>query len=604
VTWFRGGSATFPTEQSRSSAPGEATAEHLRTFSRVAPVVILVGAILVWTGWAANIQWLIHPQAVWPSVAPWTTIWLALLAVATLLQSVEAPTQSMVWLSRAMTAVVATLSFFVLFEYRGSTSTAFDVFWFHHSVTASTSTWPGRPSVQMALAGIALSLVIALLRVDAKLLRLPQIAFVIVATVPALVAVGGYLFNVPALFTSSGAWGLSLITAIGVLVLSAAAIAARPDRPRIAKLIARADWVSIRRLAFVLTGFPLVVEILRLIFESLGAPIQSAWALAVSLGTFAAGIGIYQVTADQNHAMMDKLALATELASSQEHYRLLAENSTDVVLLIEGGVITWISPSVQDVLGGDVDYWVGREAVSAVHPDDLTAYLAVRGTLEMNRTSVFRVRVMTGDGRYHWVELHAKRYTDPNGGTDSTIASMSVVDDAVAAEARLDQLARTDALTGLANRGQAMSFLHDHVDRPRRPGTDLGVLFCDVDRFKTINDQHGHAAGDIVLTTLSNRIASRVRQGDLVARLGGDEFIVFLVGTHGLTEAAAIAEEIRAIATAPIELDSGMVTTSLSIGVTVAAPGETPDALVARADDAMYRAKGDGRNRVVFIAHA
>lgn len=594
---------TFPIADSPLPSPGEATAEHLRQFSRVAPVVVLVGSILVWFGWASNIKWLIHPQAVWPAVAPWTTIWLALLATALLLQSMRMPRRSMVLLSRVLTAVVASLALLVLVEYRGGPSTAFDLFWFRSSVMASTSTWPGRPSVQMAVSGIALSLLIASLRVDAEWLRLPQVIFVIVATGPALVALGGYLFNVPALFTSSGALGLSLITASGLLVLTAGAVAARPDRPRIAKLITRPDWVSLRRLGFVLTGFPLAVELLRLTFESVGASIQSAWALAVSFGTVVAGIGVYQITADQHHAMLDKLAMAAELASSQEHYRLLAENSTDVVLLIQAGVITWVSPSVKDVWGSAAADLIGREAISGVHPDDMASYLEARDSLELNKTSVFRVRVAAADNQYHWVEFHAKRYVGPHGEMDDTIASVSVVDDAVAAEARLDQLARTDALTGLANRGQAMSFLHDHVERPRRPGTDLGVLFCDIDRFKSINDEHGHAAGDIVLSTLAARMESRVRQGDLVARLGGDEFIVFLVGTHGLTEAAAIAEEIRAIAEDPIELDQATIVTSLSIGVTVAAPGESPDALIARADDAMYRAKGDGRNRVVFIAH-
>ncbi len=595
---------TFPIADSPSVSPAVSTADHLRRFSRVAPVVVLVGSFLVWIGWASNTEWLVHPEAVWPSVAPWTTIWLAMLAAALLLQSVRAPKRSMVWLSRSLTAVVAGLALVVLVEYRGGPSTGFDLFWFRSSVMASTSIWPGRPSVQMAVSGIALALLIASLRIDAKWLRLPQVICVIVATGPALVAIGGYLFNVPALFTSSGALGLSLITASGLLVLSAGAVAARPDRPRIARLITRPDWVSLRRLGFVLTGFPLAVEFLRLTFESLGASIQSAWALAVSLGTVVAAIGVYQITADQHHSMLDKLAMAEELASSQEHYRLLAENSTDVVLLIQGGVITWVSPSVQDVWGSSAADLIGREAISGVHPDDMATYLAARDSLELNKTSVFRVRIMANDLQYHWVEFHAKRYVGPHGELDDTIASVSVVDEAVAAEARLDQLARTDALTGLANRGQAMSFLHDHVEHPRRPGGYLGVMFCDVDRFKSINDEHGHAAGDIVLSTLAARMESRVRQGDLVARFGGDEFIVFLVGTHGLTEAASIAEEIRLLATDPIELDQATIVTSLSIGVTVAAPGESPDALIARADDAMYRAKSDGRDRVVSISHA
>jgi diguanylate cyclase (GGDEF)-like protein/PAS domain S-box-containing protein len=406
---------------------------------------------------------------------------------------------------------------------------------------------------------------------------------------------------VPALFTSSGPFGLSLISACGLLLLTGAAVASRPDRPRMAKLLARSDWVSLRRLAIVLAGFPLVIEINRLVFESLGASIQSSWALAVCLATVAAGFGIYQITADQNHAILDRLAMATELASTQDRYRLLAENSTDVIFLTRNGLVDWVSPSVTDVLGGRAEDWIGRVVTSAIHPDDLDLFVAARDSLDTTKPSVFRVRAITESGGHHWVEIHAKRFVGPDGDTDGAIASMSVVDDAVAAEVALDRLARTDVLTGLANRGQALSFLHDHLERPRRPGGDLGVLFYDVDHFKSVNDELGHGAGDLVLTTLSNRITSRTRQGDLVARLGGDEFIVLLVGIHGLDEAATIAEQIRVLATQPIEVDRGSVSSSLSIGVTVAVRGENADELIARADDAMYQAKDSGRNKVVLI---
>jgi diguanylate cyclase (GGDEF)-like protein len=151
--------------------------------------------------------------------------------------------------------------------------------------------------------------------------------------------------------------------------------------------------------------------------------------------------------------------------------------------------------------------------------------------------------------------------------------------------AELERLSREDGLTGLANRRCWDEQLQREVERARRGSRPLSVLLCDVDHFKQINDHHGHAEGDAVLRRVGERIASRVRSGDVVARLGGDELGVCCPDTT-LDEAVALALQLRAVVLDP---DSAV---TVSIGVAGLEPADaSPEPLLDRADRALYRAK-------------
>jgi diguanylate cyclase (GGDEF)-like protein len=162
--------------------------------------------------------------------------------------------------------------------------------------------------------------------------------------------------------------------------------------------------------------------------------------------------------------------------------------------------------------------------------------------------------------------------------------------------------ARTDELTKLLNRREVFDRLRDLHGKTPRTGHDLAVLFVDFDKFKSINDTHGHAAGDEVLRVTADRIRTCLRHDDdLGARVGGDEMMVVLHGVHGLPDAAGVAEKLRALAAEPVRFHDTAIPATVSIGVALAHTGEKPEALVARADEAMYRAKQHGRNQVVTI---
>lgn len=162
-------------------------------------------------------------------------------------------------------------------------------------------------------------------------------------------------------------------------------------------------------------------------------------------------------------------------------------------------------------------------------------------------------------------------------------------------EEHLRVLATTDSLTGIANRQEFSRRLEEEIGRARRYGTPFSLIMYDVDHFKLVNDSHGHLVGDEVLRTVVRRVTEEIRSVDVAARWGGEEFMVLLPETT-LSSALVAAEKVRqAIARHPFD-EVGPV--SASFGVAEFARGENSDALLMRVDEALYRAKDLGRNRV------
>jgi two-component system cell cycle response regulator len=157
------------------------------------------------------------------------------------------------------------------------------------------------------------------------------------------------------------------------------------------------------------------------------------------------------------------------------------------------------------------------------------------------------------------------------------------------------EMAVTDPLTGLRNR----RYVRRHLDGVLR-GAGAAVLLMDVDRFKAINDTHGHAIGDAVLQEVAARMRGQVRAADVVARYGGEEFLVVMAGTTA-ADVLAVAERLRAaVAAEPVVVDGLALPVTISIGVAVATQGMGAEQVLGAADAALYRAKRDGRDRVVL----
>jgi diguanylate cyclase (GGDEF)-like protein/PAS domain S-box-containing protein len=167
------------------------------------------------------------------------------------------------------------------------------------------------------------------------------------------------------------------------------------------------------------------------------------------------------------------------------------------------------------------------------------------------------------------------------------------------AKARAEELANHDPLTGLPNRVLLEDRIARALEIARRRRHPMAVLFIDMDGFKQINDQFGHAAGDAVLVAVAGRIAATLRRADSVARLGGDEFVVVLHEVGSAEDALAVANKIRIAASAePIPVGDGVVAVRFSVGISVfPVHGITSRELLIRADQALYLAKDRGRGR-------
>lgn len=166
-------------------------------------------------------------------------------------------------------------------------------------------------------------------------------------------------------------------------------------------------------------------------------------------------------------------------------------------------------------------------------------------------------------------------------------------------EARLRRLAATDPLTGLLNRRHLLEMADYEIKRGMRDQAPLSFILADIDHFKSINDCHGHEAGDRVLVAIASALRQAVREKDSVARWGGEEFLIMLLVTT-LGDAAALAEHIRqAVQGLQTPVGGRKVTASITAGVSMLDRTETPGCAINRADKALYRGKATGRNRVV-----
>lgn len=189
----------------------------------------------------------------------------------------------------------------------------------------------------------------------------------------------------------------------------------------------------------------------------------------------------------------------------------------------------------------------------------------------------------------------------PRSGIVATL--VNDITDRKQMETELQRLAATDALTGVNSRRQFLDLAERERVRAARYGRDMAFLMIDIDHFKAVNDTYGHAAGDAVLAAMADASRAELRETDVFGRLGGEEFAVVLIENDVLS-AAVVAERLRArIMLTPILVDNTEIQITVSVGIsTLLGEADTLESLIKRADQALYRAKHDGRNRIVFDA--
>ena len=294
-------------------------------------------------------------------------------------------------------------------------------------------------------------------------------------------------------------------------------------------------------------------------------------------------------------------AAAAAVAAAEARYRLLAENSSDIISQIApDGTVLYVSPSFERVFGKNPDHLIGGPVGGNAHPDDLEALHEAFATVLAGTPVRMQGRRQRVDGTWIWLETSSEPLLNPATGQVIGVQSAGRdITERKNAEAELERLALHDVLTGLANRALLADHLRQAQKRLSRERSHIALLMVDLDGFKPINDTHGHAAGDAVLVEVANRLRACARPTDTVARLGGDEFVVLLDGLTDPYQAELVALRILAALREPVTLPDGTtVEARASIGIAVSAdPTQAPTDLDRIADTALYRAKRDGGDR-------
>lgn len=287
--------------------------------------------------------------------------------------------------------------------------------------------------------------------------------------------------------------------------------------------------------------------------------------------------------------------------ASEEKYRALAENSTDVILRFDReGRYLYANPAVEDVTGICPTAFLGKTHRELGFPEDLAQYwdTSIQRVFETGRPYEAQFAYeRTGDTVWFNWKLSPEFAED--GSVSSVISTSRDVTEYKRQEQQLTYLATHDSLTGLPNRRVLEEALMGVIARVRETRAGQGVLlFLDVDHIKLVNDTLGHSAGDRVLITLAGLLKGCLREGDLLARVGGDEFAV-LLGDSSVTEAHLLAERLRrAVDAFPFSQGHTDYHLGLSIGIVPVDGRVDPAGVLSHADVVMYRAKERGRNRI------
>jgi diguanylate cyclase (GGDEF)-like protein/PAS domain S-box-containing protein len=263
---------------------------------------------------------------------------------------------------------------------------------------------------------------------------------------------------------------------------------------------------------------------------------------------------------------------------------LLAEISLD-------GRFTLLNPAWEHVLGWSIEELMAQPMQERMHPDDVEETQAL---------------MLAGGHRPAQLENFTNRYRHRDGSWRSLLWSARCDGEVWYAAARdvtdrmwLERQALHDPLTKLPNRLLLMDRAHQAIARLHRSHGLIALLFIDLDRFKAINDNLGHAVGDHLLVSVSERLAEMMRESDTIARMGGDEFVVLAEDLDSDSEALAVAERVVQALEEPFQVGSSEVAMLASVGVSVSHdPEANPEDLLREADVAMYRAKHAGGHRL------
>ena len=286
---------------------------------------------------------------------------------------------------------------------------------------------------------------------------------------------------------------------------------------------------------------------------------------------------------------------------------LIVRNSTAVLFRLSGEPslpLTYISQNIGMYGYAPADFLTSRHFyMTLVQPEDVAAVQrAMADIMKRNAPpAMIEFRARTADGRTRWVEARYAPVRDAEGRLVEVEGILIDITERKLAEEQITLLARTDPLTGLANRTTFLERLRLAFASAQRGSAAFAILYIDIDRFKDINDTLGHPVGDMLLKTLAERLKASVREIDLVARLGGDEFAVLQTDLNDTADAGELADRIRGAVSQSCNLNGNELHVTVSVGISSYTPNiPGADVLLSHADVALYRAKEEGRDQYRF----
>ena len=303
------------------------------------------------------------------------------------------------------------------------------------------------------------------------------------------------------------------------------------------------------------------------------------------------------------HDITDANLAERALRASEERFRLIAENVSDLIAVVDTeGKRIYSSPSYRAMLGDDV-LPPGSDSFSQIHRDDREGVIQLfNESVKSGQGRRAQFRFILPDGDIRFIESRGNVVRNDSSEVDRVVVVSRDVTERLSADERLRYLAHHDLLTDLPNRVLMRDRIEQGLMQAERSNTRVAVMFLDLDHFKNVNDLHGHSVGDQLLRELAQRLRRRVRSSDTISRQGGDEFVIFLPNLPMRAAAVSVAESILDAFSRPFMVGNHTLEVGASIGISVfREDGTDVETLLRNADTAMYEAKQSGRAGYQFF---
>jgi diguanylate cyclase (GGDEF)-like protein/PAS domain S-box-containing protein len=313
-----------------------------------------------------------------------------------------------------------------------------------------------------------------------------------------------------------------------------------------------------------------------------------------------ADAGIGRRTAIAMRDVTEELRAKRELARSEEQFRMAMLGAPEGMAVTDSqDRIVQVNPALCELLGTSAQALIGHRFREYIPEEEREEVDQWRQRLLWGNIAIERCKHrLTSQTSEVWVDHSVGIMRDDLGNPALFVHQFADRTAAQRLEADLTYAASHDLQTGLANKESLRTRLTQRLGMPAESASTVGVLFCDIDNLKPINDRYGHLVGDAVISAVANRLERAVRRQDEVARYGGDEFFIVLDHCSSLEELALVARNVQSAASHPVETSMGTIDVSISVGAVLAEATTDTDEALRRADDALYRAKRSGGNRI------